>query len=229
MLEDLAVKPEHAEKHGAQHVELILSEKYPKPVLKTIQVAARTKKGCVREKVNCAIRLPSQILSELYHDTTHVEPTGNDPSILSLYPNHPIVLKGIDRGIHWSRILPIALYTDGVKYTTRDSFIAFYITDYRTQQMSLVSFSRKADCCNCGCRGWCTLYPILLEIALDFGYGSVPGFFGCMLHDQRGLACIHGDRCSTTMFFVGEKRLFVLIGLCRKRNNKYRSKKLKQR
>ena len=124
--------------------------------------------------------------------------------------NHPIVLKGIDRGIHWSRILPIALYTDGVKYTTRDSFIAFYITDYRTQQMSLVSLFRKADCCNCGCRGWCTLYPILLEIALDFGYGSVPVFFGCMLHDQRGLACIHGDRCSTTMVFVGGKTIFFV-------------------
>ena len=35
-LEDLAVLPEHAAKHAAQHIELVLGEKYPKPLLKIL-------------------------------------------------------------------------------------------------------------------------------------------------------------------------------------------------
>jgi hypothetical protein len=78
--------------------------------------------------------------------------------------------------LYWSRILPLALYWDGVKYTLKDSFLALYLTDYRTGRIYLLCLVRKDDMCKCGCRGWCTLYPIILEIALDLLHGFVMGF-----------------------------------------------------
>jgi hypothetical protein len=125
-LEDLAVDPKHADKHGSEHVELILAQKYPRPNLKTIQIPANAKKGAVRESMSCAIRLPSTILSEIYLDANHIEPPGDDPSVLPLFADHPVVRRGQQLGMHWSRLLPIVLYTDGVKYSTRDSFIVFF-------------------------------------------------------------------------------------------------------
>jgi hypothetical protein len=175
-LEDLAVRPEQAEKHGAEHVEFIVAQKYPRPNLKTIEIAANSKHGCVREKINCPIRLPSQIFSESYSDAEHVEPPGCDPSVVSLFPNHPVVRRGLDAGLHWSRILPLVLYTDGVKYSTRDSFVGFYVTNYRNMEMYLCALFRKEDACKCGCRGWCTMFPILLELALDLRDAVVLGF-----------------------------------------------------
>ena len=73
-LEDFAIDPAQALKHGAEHVELILAEKYPKPTTKIIQVPACSKKGHIRETVPCPIRLPSQIISERYSDADHIEP-----------------------------------------------------------------------------------------------------------------------------------------------------------
>ena len=85
-------------------------------------------------------------------------------------------------GVHWSRILGVVLYTDGVRYTTRDSFIGFFVTDYRTMDMHLCALFRKGDACKCGCRGWCALYPNLLELALDLRDSEVVGFLiACLM------------------------------------------------
>ena len=175
-LEDLAVRPDQAEKHAASHIELILGSKYPKPVLKSIDVPACTKRGCIREEFKVAMRMPTEIISETYNTTTHIEPPGDDPSVLALFPNHPVVRVARAEGLHWSRIVPLVIYTDGVKYSTRDSFVQISITDYRTLKMVPFVIVRKDDMCKCGCRGWCTLFPILVEIAINLRDGRVAGF-----------------------------------------------------
>ena len=175
-LEDLAILPAHANKHAAEHVDLILGKKYTRPNVKTIMVAACRKKGCVREKIPCPIRLPTQIMSETYAIADHIDKPGEDPSVLRLFGNHPVVKHGFEQKLHWSRILPLVLYWDGVMYTKRDSFLGLSVTDYRTMKSSLIALFRKGDMCNCGCRGWCTLYPILVEIALNLKDGVLEGF-----------------------------------------------------
>ena len=175
-LEDFDMDPATAEKHASEHCELILGKKFKKTNLRNLEVPAYTKKGCMRTKMNIAVRLPSVILAEKYDDLNHVEPAGADPSILSIYGSHPVVKKGLETGIHWSRILALALYWDGVKYTSRDSFVGIFMTDYRTMEPALLALWRKSDVCNCGCRGWCTIFPILLEIALDIKESELVGF-----------------------------------------------------
>jgi hypothetical protein len=181
-LEDYSVNPKQAEKHGAEHVELILAQKYERPNIKLIEVPANSKKSTIRETMMCPIRLPSQILSENYKNATHIEPPGSDASVVSLFQEHPIVKRGLEMGMHWSRILGVVLYTDGVKYTTRDSFVGFFMTDYRTMHMYLCALFRKDDACKCGCRGWCTIFPILLELALDLRDSTILGFLiACLM------------------------------------------------
>ena len=68
----------------------------------------------------------------------------------------------------------------GYKYTTRDNCFVLTIRCLRTMIEEVSFFIRTQDFCQCGCKGYCTLYPLLLALALDlcmagdgFGGGKV--------------------------------------------------------
>ena len=175
-MEDLAVKPEYALKHGDEHVKLVLGRKYVLPKLKYIDVPAHTKRGCVRQDMRVPVRLPTDILSEAHGGQT--APSGDDPcaDVMNVFADHPVVRQARIGGLHWSQVLIVCLYWDGVQYTTRDNFLAFYLNDMRTNKIHLLFLYRKSDLCACGCRGWCSVYPLVLELGLNLRHGAVDGF-----------------------------------------------------
>lgn len=61
-------------------------------------------------------------------------------------------------------IIPLSLYLDGVPYASNDSVIGFWITNEVTRSRHCIGVLRKALVCRCGCRGWCTYYPIFAFI-----------------------------------------------------------------
>ena len=167
-LEDLGVKPDHALKHGNQHVRLIMAQKFDMPELTQVAIPAVSKRDNMREHMNCPIRLPSNIVKEAYKDTADGGDGGDDPFMqLRVMREHPVVRRALGEGVLASKIAVSSLYWDGVAYTKKDTFVAFYFNLLRTNKIHLICLVRKNDLCGCGCRGWCSFYPILVAIASD--------------------------------------------------------------
>lgn len=83
------------------------------------------------------------------------------------YRHHPVVQAHQNAGKPLP--LPIGLYVDGVRYTSEigaktDNLLAFWLINLLTMKRHLIGFVRSSDICRCGCRGWCTLWPILKTI-----------------------------------------------------------------
>jgi hypothetical protein len=62
-------------------------------------------------------------------------------------------------------LLPLALYLDGVVFQKRDSVLGFWLYNIATEARQLFCVLKKSFLCKCGCRGWCTLYQVMLYIA----------------------------------------------------------------
>ena len=84
-----------------------------------------------------------------------------------VYYDNPIVQRAQAGG--QTLPLPIAIYFDAVRYSTTiagrpDSILACWAYNLVSCKRHLVFSLRTADYCRYGCRGWCTLYPLLLSI-----------------------------------------------------------------
>ena len=78
-----------------------------------------------------------------------------------VYYKHPVVSSAPQGAFVW----PIALYLDGVRFTREDTVVGLWIVCLLTGKRFLSCILRKIDMCNCGCRGWCSLRPLLLLIS----------------------------------------------------------------
>ena len=61
-------------------------------------------------------------------------------------------------------VAPVGLYMDALPYSLVDSVLGVWIINLVTGARHVVMTVRKKLVCNCGCKGWCTYYPILLWI-----------------------------------------------------------------
>ena len=78
------------------------------------------------------------------------------------YTDHPLVRQGRDEGF---KVLPLALYLDGVSFQRKDSVLGVWVYSLVTRKRHLLSVLRRSEICNCGCKGWCSFEPIFQMIA----------------------------------------------------------------
>ena len=76
------------------------------------------------------------------------------------YYSHPVVVEAPME----VPVYPIAFYVDGMQYTRVDSVIGFAVYNLLTGKRHASVVFREADLCTCGCKGWCSMYPILLQV-----------------------------------------------------------------
>jgi hypothetical protein len=100
-----------------------------------------------------------------------------NPDIMQLnedmaYPEcflqHPITLECAAQG--QPRPLALALYTDGVRYTSPlnsnvDSTVGYWVVNVCTGRRHLVAELKGNMSCACGCRGWCSSWMVLKYIS----------------------------------------------------------------
>ena len=79
--------------------------------------------------------------------------------------------------------VPLAFYVDGVPYGKNTSFIGFWMLNLVTTTRHLVAMLRKMDMCRCGCRGWCTIYPVLLFLSWSWAT-MTRGVWPAARHDE---------------------------------------------
>lgn len=65
-------------------------------------------------------------------------------------------------------VVPVALYVDGVPYSKKDGFVAFWVYSLVSMRRHLVAVVRKSETCQCGCRKYCTLHEIFRFLAWSF-------------------------------------------------------------
>lgn len=144
----LAVKdPAQASTHGSRHLKLVLRKEYPENPTYKVEAPVFDKNLCTREPCPIPVELATRTFSEEYKN--HDEPKGiTDPcphTDFSNYHDHPVVKTAISKNMHWSRIVPVALYTDGVAYTNRDSFLGFFVRNLRTNKSYLCFLIRSLE------------------------------------------------------------------------------------
>jgi hypothetical protein len=79
-------------------------------------------------------------------------------------------------------VIPLGLYVDGVQYQKRDTTIGFWAINLITERRHLLACLPKRGLCRCGCRGYCSIYPILVFIEWSFSV-MVAGLFPERRHD----------------------------------------------
>ena len=68
-------------------------------------------------------------------------------------------------------VYPYTLFVDGVKFSRTDNVIGVWLTSITTGDRSLLAVYRKSELCACGCRGWCSIFCIMLF--LDWGFTAL--------------------------------------------------------
>ena len=151
-----------------------------------------------------------------------------------MYTEHPVAIASNFTA------QPAALYVDGLPTTKRDGVIGFWTYFILSKKRHLCCVVRKQKLCKCGCRGWCTLWPImawlhwsLVAMAikahplktwgdLDITDAIRLGVAGSELLFSAALSCIKGDWaefCSTFGFATWQSKRSPCYGCwCTKAN-----------
>ena len=72
-----------------------------------------------------------------------------------VYHDHPVVAAA-----GANEVFPVAVYLDGVPYTKQDSFLGVYCYNLVSGKRHLTAILRKRLMCRCGCKGWCSMWPL---------------------------------------------------------------------
>ena len=78
------------------------------------------------------------------------------------YYDHPVVKSSE------TPTLPYALYCDGAPYSKNDGFVVFTVCNLVTLKRHIVALLLKANLCQCGCRGWCSIWPLMCQLRWSF-------------------------------------------------------------
>jgi hypothetical protein len=139
-VEDIGSNPKF--NHGHDHVKLLLGRDFKDPELHYVSAPMFNKITSERVNVDIPMHMPSAIFKDVFE--SHVEPTCEEPVLEELdcskWRDNPVRKR--HEKVHWSRIVPTALYWDGVQYTIRDSFFGLYIRDLRSSVSHLVVLVR---------------------------------------------------------------------------------------
>ena len=105
----------------------------------------------------------------------------------SNFEGHPV--RAAAGGDH---VFPFSLYLDGVAFANRDSILGVHLWSVATGLRVCIAVILKSQVCRCGCRGWCTMYPLWSWL-----YWSVlalaRGIYPCRRHDLREFCDVPSD------------------------------------
>ena len=99
--------------------------------------------------------------------------------------NHPVYKSATQAG-RGEFVWPIALYMDGVQFTREDSCLGIWLICLITGRRWLLVALRKSEMCGCGCRGWCTLWPVYRAVAWSLR-ALAKGKYMSLSHDGQEL------------------------------------------
>ena len=92
------------------------------------------------------------------------------PSVMDVpaYSQHPLVVRSRANG--QADPLPLAIYVDGVRFISQaagrsETVLGIWGINMLSRKRHFLGAVKSGDHCQCGCRGWCTLQPLLAAVA----------------------------------------------------------------
>ena len=65
-------------------------------------------------------------------------------------------------------VFPLGLYWDKVQYKKRDNTLGIWAINCFTHRRHLMACIPTSQTCQCGCNGWCSLFPVLAFVEWSF-------------------------------------------------------------
>ena len=160
--------------HYQRHLDGLLGFQNFDQALLNVQVPAKHKHDMGRCEHTLPLLPPHEALYKEVSDNPSIltDLEQADPAEYGTgYTAHPAVLTP------GPPVLPLALYLDGVPYTSRqESVVGVWCYSLLTQKRHLCALLRKRNMCNCGCKSWCTWYVVYRMLAWSVG-ALREGFF----------------------------------------------------
>ena len=126
------------------------------------------------------MRVPHELLSEEFNEDPSIGLRARELRDAHQFPpsyyTHPL-LRFAD--CLW---VPLSIFMDGVRYSVTDSVVGIWVINWVTGRRHLCGLVRKRLVCRCGCKGWCTYWPILNFIKWSLEQLKL-GLFPSQRHD----------------------------------------------
>ena len=132
----------------------------------------------------------------------------DDEQLLLLYNEHKAVISARAAGMATPR--PFVLYMDGVQFTRRETILGAWVSWLYSTKRHLIFVLRKGDSCNCGCNGWCSLYPLFLALRWSFS-SLIQGSHPTSRHDGSAWLDSDAGRSSYAGEQLGGKGVCLFI------------------
>jgi hypothetical protein len=160
----LGHNPDAPTGHFQRHLDRVAGLRGTSEDFVTINVPGHTRASADRTVQGVRVVPPHECLNrEVVQDPAilgRVRPAEWPPS----FHDHPVV-----RAAPPGKIVPLAFYMDAAQYTKGGAaVIVFVVSNLITGARHLVAVLKKKDMCRCGCRGWCSLYPIFAFLHWSF-------------------------------------------------------------
>ena len=148
----------------------VLDRVLPKgPKVDTLQIPGidrRTLRGC---STTIHFMPPHEAIAHEFSESEMAPP--ETMTLPPCYHSNPVVQKARDNGDPLPQ--PLILFLDGVRYTAMlagrsDSVLGIWVRSWATGKRHLCAALRVSNMCRCGCKGWCTIYPVLSACAFSF-------------------------------------------------------------
>ena len=168
-----AMRPGQATGNYHKKFDRVVANNYPDAKAETVDISVvwHSKKGGRINKTMPMTPVHEALDAELRDQNLSLLDVASSSSFgewEAAYASHPGTLAAKAEG---TVALPAALYLDGVRYTRtvgpgrQDSVLVITAYNLLTMKRHLIGVVRKAFVCRCGCRGWCTFWPIFRFIA----------------------------------------------------------------
>ena len=157
-----AFRPDAPSGHYQRHVDLqnCVNIKEMKSKMRKVPVPKYSKHDAGKSVVEHPVQAPHDVLCQ---------EIAEDPSILDKAKDIDWPPSFYDNEVYKNNkdkpVVPYCLYVDGVRTTVRDGVIGFWTYSLVTMKRFLVTLIRKSELCRCGCRGWCSLWPVFKMIS----------------------------------------------------------------
>lgn len=117
---------------------------------------------------------PHECLHREFEDNPSLTKQLHTAELPQSFDRHPVALAAA------GPVLPVALYMDGVQYTkVGASVIVFAVVNLLSGSRHMIRALDKKYLCRCGCRGWCTLQPIMAFLRWSIGVMATGRFPDC--------------------------------------------------
>jgi hypothetical protein len=141
-----------------------------------LQIPGHTKHSVQRVSNLVRVVPPHEILHKEHAENPDLAAKLEDPDWPPHFANHKI-MKGSP-----GSVVPLALYLDAAQYATRGAVLLFVICNLLSGARHLCCVLKKKDMCRCGCRGWCSLRPVMELLNWSFA-ALARGLFPLARHD----------------------------------------------